>query len=436
MLHMVDPQVHVIAMPRIAVALGLEDAVASLTRSIGTMVLAASMLAAGTVGDRWGLSRTLLTGVGGVLLAALLCALAPSTGVLIAARVLMGVATALVFAMCMAFLPTLFQGRKLGYAYAIWLAADSAALFVFGVVGGILLELAGWRAVYLITVVMAAAAAAAVLLWVPENRASEARPADVPGVVLAGVALLALTYGLTGMGSAGWAAPQVYGPLAVSALALTLFIQWELTCASPCVPLHLFRNPAFSASALVGMVFNAVNGVFIGMYPIMAAAAGSSSSLTGIVASMIGVGSVLGAAAAAYGRTALGLSPRTMYTSGMLVLAAALASQLLTTESMPAVMPFIGLLTAGIGIMWVQHPQSEIMLGAAEKDELGAVGSVKTAFGQLGMGTGLAVAAPLLQLFLAGGASAVVSYASAMAWTAALVLPLWLSRSHRTTPRR
>ena len=141
----IDPSLHGVAMPNVTTEFGLDRAISSFIRSIGTIVLAASMLGVGITGDLIGRKKVLVMGAFGMAIATTINAFAPNALIFGAGRVLMGITTAMSFAMCLAFVPALYTREELPKAFSIWLAIQSAAVVVAMLAGGAIFDIAGWR---------------------------------------------------------------------------------------------------------------------------------------------------------------------------------------------------------------------------------------------------------------------------------------------------
>jgi MFS family permease len=172
--------------------------------------LSALLLLGGAAGDRFGRRRILIAGILLFALASLACAAAPSIGVLLAGRSLQGVGAAMLMPNSLAILGSTFSGEKKGRAIGIWAAAGAVMGAIGPVVGGWLIDLGNWRAIFLINVPLAAAV---LLGWahVPDERDNGNEPLDWIGGALATIGLGGLTWALTvGSGRAGWA-PSTIG---------------------------------------------------------------------------------------------------------------------------------------------------------------------------------------------------------------------------------
>jgi len=213
---MLDGTVVNVALERIGADLGASFGGLQWTVNAYTLSLAALILLGGSLGDRYGRRRVFVIGVVWFAVASLLCGLAPDLPLLIAGRALQGVGGALLTPGSLALISASFRGPDRAAAIGAWSGLGGIAGAVGPFVGGWLVEWT-WRAVFLINLPLAVLVVVVALRHVPESRDPQAVPGlDVPGTVLAAVALAALTWSLTALGADGAAAV----PLAVLVLGL------------------------------------------------------------------------------------------------------------------------------------------------------------------------------------------------------------------------
>lgn len=399
----VDPALHSVAMPDAARTLGMDPALAAFLKSIGTIILAASMLGVGIIGDRRGRKKMLVGGTLLMALAAVITATAATPLMFGLGRALMGVATAMSFSMCLAFIPTLYSKSQLPKAFGLFFGAGASLIVLATSLSGTLQGLLGWRATYLATGLLCLLLGLAALRLMPENRAARFRRFDTAGVILAGVGLVALVYSVGRASTLGWGHPLVLGGIAVALVILSAFVVWELRCKNPAFPVDLFRIPAFSAACLAGVLFNWADASLLGQYPSLAIPAGVPAAAVSAIVALMYLGMICGAPMAGFAQNRLGFSNRTMFTSGLLLCASGLAIQVLLKSPHDLILPAAGLFIVGFAVMWMQNPQSAIIMGSAPADQLGAVGAVKPAVGQFGFGLGFALAGPIASIFMDGG---------------------------------
>jgi DHA2 family methylenomycin A resistance protein-like MFS transporter len=215
-----------------------------------TVVLASSLLAGGTVGDRYGHKRVVITGLGVFGIASVVCGVAPGVGVLIAGRALQGLGAALLLPGTLAVITRAFPDQaEQARAVGVWAGVSALALPAGPLLGGALVSGFGWRAVFLINLPVIAAAIPATIRLVRETVDPHAAKLDVPGIALAALTLGASVYAVI---SSTWTAGLV------AAVALGGFLAWERKARNPLLPLELLRKPAFAGPNLVSAAMNLV----------------------------------------------------------------------------------------------------------------------------------------------------------------------------------
>lgn len=231
----------------VAATFGAHEAGQTWALSGMSVGLAAALLAAGVLADRFGRRRVLLGAAAALAVTSALAAAAPSMAVFVVARVLQGIAGGGVVAASLGLIGHAFpDGAARTRATGVWGAMVGAGIAAGPVLGAVIASATGWRPVQ-----WAVAAAAALLVVagrpLEESRARHARALDVPGATAFAVAMAALTGALIS-GRQGWARPATLVPLAVGLLAMAAFVVIELRRREPLLELRLFRRPAFVAS--------------------------------------------------------------------------------------------------------------------------------------------------------------------------------------------
>jgi EmrB/QacA subfamily drug resistance transporter len=162
-----------------------------------TLVLASLLMLSGSMADRLGRRRVFQCGLALFSLGSLLCALAPSLGMLIAARVIQAIGGSMLNPVAMSIIRNVFvDARERAMAIGVWGAVFGVSMALGPVLGGVLVQISSWRAVFLVNVPVGAIAIVLTALFVPESRAGRARRIDPVGQLLVIVALATLTYGI------------------------------------------------------------------------------------------------------------------------------------------------------------------------------------------------------------------------------------------------
>ncbi|HEX6779131.1 MAG TPA: DHA2 family efflux MFS transporter permease subunit, partial [Ktedonobacterales bacterium] len=230
-----------------------------------TLPFAALLLTAGTLGDRYGRKRVFLVGLVGFTLGSALCGLAPNLGLLIAGRVLQGAGGAALSPGSLSLLAAAFpDNRERTQAIGIWAGISGLALAAGPLIGGLLIQVSSWPAIFFVNLPIGAVALIFGWRILAESRNPDARRVDVPGQALVIAGLGALTYALIEGESDGWTSPLILSLLAGAAVLLVAFFIVEARVREPLLPLQLFKNAVFSTAnaaatllgfALIGTVF-------------------------------------------------------------------------------------------------------------------------------------------------------------------------------------
>jgi EmrB/QacA subfamily drug resistance transporter len=227
-----------------------------------TLVLASLLMLSGSMADRFGRRRVFETGLVLFTLGSLLCSLAPSQGWLIVFRMLQAVGGSMLNPVAMSIIRNVFtDARERAQAIGMWGATVGISLALGPVVGGALVQSAGWRSIFWINVPVGLSALALTMRFVPESRAPRPRRLDPVGQVLVIALLGSLTYAIIEAPSAGWLSAQSIGLFAFALAALAALLRYEPRRAEPLLEPRFFRSVPFaSASAIAVCAFAALGG--------------------------------------------------------------------------------------------------------------------------------------------------------------------------------
>jgi EmrB/QacA subfamily drug resistance transporter len=226
-----------------------------------TLTLASLILIGGSLGDRFGRRRIFVVGVIWFAVASLLCALAPTTEALVAARALQGIGGALLTPGSLAILQATFAPGDRGRAVGAWSGLTGIAAAIGPLVGGWLVGRGSWRLIFLINLPLAAAVVAVAIRYIPETRdPTSVRGIDAAGAALTAAGLAGVTWALIEAGERG-----VNGAaLSIGAAGLTSlagFVALERRSRHPMLPLDIFKSQQFTAANLVTFVVYAGFGI-------------------------------------------------------------------------------------------------------------------------------------------------------------------------------
>jgi MFS transporter, DHA2 family, methylenomycin A resistance protein len=393
-----------VALPSIRSALDASVATLSWVVDAYALALASLMLTAGTFGDLHGHRRIVLAGFALFGAASLGCGLAPAAGVLVAFRALQGVGAALMLPGTLAVIADAFPGNEdRARALGIWAAVGSAALPAGPLLGGALVELVGWRAVFLLNVPVVALAIAAVARTVGDGRRRADRRLDVPGAILAASALAAATLAIVQAGHDAVVA-AVAGVAAV--LLAAAFIAVERARPDPMLPLGLLRRPAFSAANGVAGTMNLASlGLLFVLTLYLQDVRGDSALAAGLA--LLPLFAPLSLLAPFGGRLAARAGPWLPMTAGLLTAGAGVA--LLATIGRHApyleLIPALLLWGAGLGVLTPAVVAAAV--GAVDRSRAGLASAVSNTSRQAGGAVGIAgfgavAGSPSSSGFLAG----------------------------------
>ncbi|PND59509.1 MFS transporter [Mycobacterium sp. ENV421] len=355
--------------------------------SLATLTLAASVLGAGVLGDKYGMRRTFTVGACGAVAFGLIGAAAPNVAVLMIARACIGVAFAFLAGLSLAIMNAVFPPDRRAGAIASYLAA----VYAFGVlpatVGSLLAEHIGWRSGLLVTPVLASLVLVLTVRYVPETPRSH-RKTDIPGLLLVAIALIGVTYGISVLQNGVDRAAMA--PILTGVLAAAAFVWWELRCDDPALDLRIFRSPRFNAVVTAGAASNLVQGgsmIMVTFYLILIRGQSTwAFALLLVPATLLSALAALGA-----GRAAARFGNCAVVVAGLSVLAASLLVRLSFTidTSIIVVGAVVALTTIGGAI--VQTPQATVMMSSAPPNLGGVVSAVKASVGGTFYGLGSAL---------------------------------------------
>lgn len=245
---LVDATIVPVANPAIMAHLGAGyDAVIWVT-SAYLLAYAVPLLVAGRLGDRYGPKNMYLAGLAVFTAASLWCGLADSIGTLIAARVVQGVGAALLTPQTMTVITRTFPPHRRGVAMSVWGATAGVATLVGPLAGGVLVDTLGWQWIFIVNVPIGVLGMAMAVWLVPALPTQRNQRFDVPGVVLSGVGLFLIVFGLQEGQSHDWA-PWIWATMGVGIAVMAAFVYWQsINTGEPLIPLTIFRDRNFSMS--------------------------------------------------------------------------------------------------------------------------------------------------------------------------------------------
>ncbi|HEY6788407.1 MAG: hypothetical protein JWM19_5297 [Actinomycetia bacterium] len=388
------------ALNTIRLDLGASIAELDWTINAYTLTIGVLLLAAAAIGDRFGRRRVLAVGLVVFTASSAACALAPSIGVLIAARAAQGIGTAMVLPQALALLSAAFPAQARGKAMGMFAGITGVAILGGPVLGGAVVQGLAWQWIFWLNVPIGVALIPLVGRYMAEAHGPRAR-FDVAGLVLSGAGLLGLVWGLIRANAVGWGSPQVYGPLAVGAALIAAFIAWERRAASPMLPVSLLRNVPYICANVAGFTMTGamMSGVVFFMQYLQASL-GEGPLTAGV--RLLPVTATLFVIAPVAGRFVARVGERPIVMIGLACQAVGLAWMALGTGgSYPALIP--AMVLTGAGVSAAMPAAQNAAIGAVSREAIGTASGVYNAMRQVGGAFGIAIASAV---FAAAGSFA------------------------------
>lgn len=373
-----------VALPALASDLGASSAGQKWVINAYLLTLASFILVGGALGDRYGRRRIYLVGVVWFGVASVACALAPNVEVLIVCRLFQGVGGALLTPGSLAIIEASIRPDHRGRAVGSWSGLTGIAAAVGPLVGGLLVQTASWRWVFLLNLPLVVVV---VLFarWVPETRDPNARgaPLDLGGALLSAVFLGSLSFALIEGPEEGWTGLEL-GSLATAAATALLLYWYERRLAHPTVPFDLFANRSFVVANLITLLVYGGMGVLFFMLSVYLQVAGGWAP-TEAGASLLPVTVVMFLFSAKAGALAQRIGPRLPLTVGPIGIALGMVLMVrldgdpsFLTEVLPATLVF------ATGLVITVAPVTSTALGAVPDSRSGAASGFNNTIARAG----------------------------------------------------
>ena len=385
-----DTLVVATALPHIQESLHVSFANLQWTVNAYNIAVAAGIICAAALGDRYGRRRLFCLGLVLFTLASAACALAPSAAVLIGARTLQGLGGAVILPLSLTILTEAFPADRRATVFGIYGGLAGLAVAVGPIVGGAITGGIGWHWIFWINIPIGVATVLLATRLLPETFG--ARTAiDLPGVSLCTTALVGLSWALVRANDVGWASTEIVSTLGVGAAALVAFLWWERRAAHPMLSLRLLRIPAFAAgnaAAFFSMASISAGAFLTTQY--FQFALGYSPLQTGLrLLPFFGTPMVVAPLAGRFsGR--LGLRP--VIVTGLAMLGGGFIWVALAASLHPSYPVLVlGLLVAGVGVSMTIPTVPAAVFGAVDPSEMGTASGTNTMLQRFGAVFGVAV---------------------------------------------
>ncbi|MFD5819638.1 MFS transporter [Streptomyces sp. NPDC127038] len=355
-----------------------------------SFVIAGLLVSMGSLGDRIGRKRLLLTGATAFGLISVLNAYATTPEFMILARALLGVAGATLMPATLALIRNIFHDpRERSLAIGIWGATASAGTAVGPVVGGFLLEHFWWGSVFLINLPVMVVLVLVGRRLLPESKSPNPGPWDLISVTLSLVGVIGVVYAVKELAAHGPSA-QAFAAGLLGAGALVWFVRRQLTLPAPLLDVRLFRNRGFSGAVLADLfTVLGMSGLVFFLSQFLQLVQGRGPFEAGLAEVPAAVGAV--AAGLVAGRVARRFSVRTVVSGGLAAVGLALGA--LTVLDRSTGYPLLGaaLLVVGVGAGFSFTVTADVILSAVPKEQAGAASAVSETAYELGAALGIAL---------------------------------------------
>jgi EmrB/QacA subfamily drug resistance transporter len=247
MMVLLDTSIVSVANPAIGKDLGGSLADLQWVTSAFLLAIATGLVLGGKLGDHYGRRRLFIIGAACFALASAGCGLSVSMAMLIGFRAVQGLAAAAMMPQTLSTLRATFSPQRFRLAVGLYVAVSSVAIASGPIVGGVLVQGAGWRSIFFINLILGAAVVAAARAFLAETRGPRPSGLDTPGALVLAAALFCLVWAIVNSSSHPWGSGYTLGFLAAAIVLLGTWVVRMARAAAPLVPLALFRSASFNA---------------------------------------------------------------------------------------------------------------------------------------------------------------------------------------------
>ena len=248
-----DALVVVTALPAIQRDLHASLSTLEWTINAFTLAFAAGIITAAALGDRLGRRRIFTLGLTLFTIASAACAIAPTAGLLVAARAVQGLGAAMVMPLSLTILASAFPPERRGAIIGIWGGIGGLAVASGPLVGGAVTQGLDWHWIFWVNVPIGVVATVLARFRLAESRGPATR-LDLPAATLVSSGAVAIVWGLIRSGDVGWGSAQVVASLIGGVILVGAFLAWEWRATDPMLPLRLFGSRSFAAANLTGFL--------------------------------------------------------------------------------------------------------------------------------------------------------------------------------------
>ena len=355
------------------------------------LVYASLLLAGGTLGDLYGRRRVFVFGIALFAMGTLICALAPSTEILILGRVVSGLGAAFEVPMSLVLLSVAYPDRRLrAHALGIWASCNGLAFVIGPTLGGWLVDSVGWRSIFFVILPICVVALALTFRAVPESADPQGRRLDLPGqgLVITGVA--AFAFAAIEGSHWGWGSKPLLCVVSLAVAVSAAFVWVEKRTEGPLLPLTFLRRPVFSAAlACAGLMTFGMYALLFLLPLYLQTVRGASPFVAGLELLPLSVSFVV--VSQLVGHLNNWFGPRSVMTAGMVCMG--IGAMLLAFISQATGMAAIiaGLTVVGVGLGLNTAPVNGVAVAALPPERSGTASGMVNTSRMVGATLGVAV---------------------------------------------
>jgi len=353
------------------------------------LVFAGLLLAAGSLGDRFGRKRALISGLLVFALGSLFAAVSTDTTALIASRALMGLGAAGIMPTTLSILTNIFPANERPKAIAAWAAVSGLGIAIGPISGGFLIEHFDWSSIFLINLPVVLVAVLGAVMLVPDSRDPESPRIDLAGTGLSIAGLSLIVWALIEAPERGWGSPMILAAFAAGATIAGAFIAWERHTDHPMLDVRVFRNLRFSAASVsIAFVFFALMGVVYFLTTYLQTVLGNSALQAGVKMLPLAVGMVLGS------RLTTGLTrhvgTKVSVALGLTIVAGAFVQMAGFDTATSGLAIAAALSTLGLGMGFAMSPATDAIMGSLPRAKAGIGSAMNDVVREVGGTLGIA----------------------------------------------
>ncbi|HEY0471961.1 MAG TPA: MFS transporter [Kribbella sp.] len=381
-----------------------------------TLVLASLLMLSGSTADRVGRRRTFQVGLVLFGIGSLLCGFAPTVDLLIAFRMVQAIGGSMLNPVAMSIITNTFTDpRERAQAIGVWGGVVGLSMAVGPVVGGALVDSAGWRFIFWINVPVAVLAVVLTALFVPESRAAVPRRIDPVGQLLVMLFLIGLTYGIIEGRSAGWGSPLIVGCFVTVVLALVCLVLYERRRDEPLLDPRFFRSVPFSGATLIAVSgFAALSGFLFLNSLYLQEVRGYSALHAGLLTLPMAAMTVVFAPLSGWIVGTRGPRLPLVVAGSMLTVSGLTLSRLSDSTSTPVLLA--GYLIFGLGFGMLNAPITNAAVSGMPRSQAGVAAAIASTSRQVGASLGVAIVGTVLTARLSGPLEAGFVAAARPSW--------------------